>query len=55
VVIGFTVLIVSLAGRGGVVGRRRFRGSGAPPKCVGDLVELAPPRLMDPSIGYVVG
>jgi hypothetical protein len=30
VVIGFTVLIVSLAGRGGVVGRRRCRGSGAP-------------------------
>jgi hypothetical protein len=32
-----------------------LRGSGAPPKRAGDLVELAPPRLMDPSIGYVVG
>jgi hypothetical protein len=55
VVIGFTVLIVSLAGRGGVIGRRRCRGSGAPPKCVGDLVELAPPRLMDPSMATLSG
>jgi hypothetical protein len=30
VVNGFTVLIVSLTGRGGVVGRRRYRGSSSP-------------------------